>query len=137
MNLAARAGRWSAAHWKTATFGWLAFVGAAVVLGSMHGTVSQTNAEQTNGQAARAEQMLAAADVKNVASEDVLVRSRTLTARRRPSVARLTTSARSLRERRTSATSTSAPCRRTATSRWWASTSPAMRTRPTRESSRR
>src|SRR6266550_3262034 len=25
-NLAARVGRWSAAHWKTATFGWLALV---------------------------------------------------------------------------------------------------------------
>src|SRR5437870_12374245 len=25
-NLAARAGRWSAAHWKSAVFGWLAFV---------------------------------------------------------------------------------------------------------------
>ena len=80
MNLAARAGRWSAAHWKTATFGWLAFVAAAVVLGAMHGTVSQTDAEQTNGQAARAQQMLTAAHVKNVASENVLVRSRTLTA---------------------------------------------------------
>ena len=80
MNLAARAGRWSAAHWKTATFGWLAFVAAAVVLGSMHGTISQTDAEQTNGQAARAEQMLAAAHVKTVANENVLVRSSTLTA---------------------------------------------------------
>ncbi len=80
MNLAARAGRWSAAHWKTATFGWLAFVVAAVALGTMHGTIKQTDAEQTNGQAARAEQMLAAAHVKNVASEDMLVRSRTLTA---------------------------------------------------------
>src|SRR4029077_15536807 len=80
MNLAARAGRWSAAHWKTATFGWLAFVAAAVVLDSLHGTVKQTNAEQTNGQAARAEQMLTAAHVKNVASENVLVRSDTLTA---------------------------------------------------------
>ena len=80
MNLAARAGRWSAAHWKTATFGWLAFVAAAVVLGAMHGTIPQTDAEQTNGQAARAQQMLAAAHVKNVASENVLVRSRTLTA---------------------------------------------------------
>jgi RND superfamily putative drug exporter len=80
MNLAARAGRWSAAHWKTATFGWLAFVVAAVVLGSLHGTISQTDAEQTNGQAARAEQMLSAAHVKNVASENVLVRSRTVTA---------------------------------------------------------
>ncbi|MGH2976759.1 MAG: MMPL family transporter [Gaiellaceae bacterium] len=80
MNLAARAGRWSAAHWKTATFGWLAFVAAAVVLGSLHGTIPQTDAEQTNGQAARAEQMLKAAHVKNVASENVLVRSGTLTA---------------------------------------------------------
>jgi uncharacterized membrane protein YdfJ with MMPL/SSD domain len=80
MNLAARAGRWSAAHWKTATLGWLAFVAAAVVLGSLHGTISQTDAEQTNGQAARAEQMLAAAHVRNTASENVLVRSRTLTA---------------------------------------------------------
>ena len=25
-NVAAHMGRWSAAHWKTATFGWLAFV---------------------------------------------------------------------------------------------------------------
>jgi len=80
MNLAARAGRWSAAHWKTATFGWLAFVALAVVLGAMHGTISQTDAEQTNGEAARAEQMLSAAHVKNVASENVLVHSRTLTA---------------------------------------------------------
>ena len=80
MNLAARAGRWSAAHWKTATFGWLAFVGTAVVLGSLHGTVKQTSAEQTNGQAARAEQMLTAAHVKNIASENVLVRSPSITA---------------------------------------------------------
>jgi RND superfamily putative drug exporter len=80
MNLAAHAGRWSAAHWKTATFGWLAFVVAAVLLGSWHGTVSQTSAEQTSGQAARAEQMLAAAHVKSRASEYVLVRSQALTA---------------------------------------------------------
>ena len=80
MNLAARAGRWSAAHWKTATFGWLAFVAAAVVLGSMHGTTSLTDAEQTNGQAARAQQMLTAAHVKNIASENVIVHSSTLTA---------------------------------------------------------
>ena len=47
MNLAARAGRWSAAHWKTAALGRLAFVVAAVVLGTLHGTISQaTRAEQ-------------------------------------------------------------------------------------------
>jgi uncharacterized membrane protein YdfJ with MMPL/SSD domain len=81
MNLAGRAGRWSAAHWKTATLGWLAFAVAAVMLGSMHGTVKQTSAEQTNGQAARAERMLTAAHVKSHASEYVLVHSQTLTAR--------------------------------------------------------
>ena len=30
-------GRWSAAHWKTATFGWLAFVVVAFALGGMVG----------------------------------------------------------------------------------------------------
>jgi hypothetical protein len=28
-NVAARMGRWSASHWKTTVFGWLAFVVAA------------------------------------------------------------------------------------------------------------
>jgi uncharacterized membrane protein YdfJ with MMPL/SSD domain len=37
-NLAARMGRWSADHWKTATFGWLAFVVVAVFLGGAIGT---------------------------------------------------------------------------------------------------
>ena len=37
-NLAARAAGWSAAHWKTAAGGWLAFVVAAVALGSLAGT---------------------------------------------------------------------------------------------------
>ena len=32
-NVAARMGRWSANHWKTAVFGWLAFVVASVVIG--------------------------------------------------------------------------------------------------------
>ena len=37
-NFAARMGRWSAAHWKTATFGWLAFVVVAFGLGGLVGT---------------------------------------------------------------------------------------------------
>ena len=36
-NLAARAGRWSASHRKTAILGWLAFVIAAVVIGGAAG----------------------------------------------------------------------------------------------------
>jgi hypothetical protein len=39
MNIAARAARWSAANWKQATFGWLAFVVAAAVLGHVVGVV--------------------------------------------------------------------------------------------------
>ena len=35
-NIAARMGSWSAAHWKTATFGWLGFVVVAFALGG-HG----------------------------------------------------------------------------------------------------
>ena len=37
-NLAARVGRWSAAHWKTATFGWLALVLLAFAVGGQVGT---------------------------------------------------------------------------------------------------
>ena len=36
-NVAARMGRWSADHWKTATFGWLAFVIVAFGLGGLVG----------------------------------------------------------------------------------------------------
>ena len=32
-NIAARMGGWSASHWKTATFGWLAFVIASFAIG--------------------------------------------------------------------------------------------------------
>ncbi len=38
MNIAGRAGSWSAKHWKTATFGWLAFVAVALVIGQTVGT---------------------------------------------------------------------------------------------------
>ena len=37
-NIAARMGRWSASHWKTAVFGWLAFVVLAVFIGMQVGT---------------------------------------------------------------------------------------------------
>jgi RND superfamily putative drug exporter len=74
-NLAARAGRWSAAHWKTATFGWLLLVVGAVVLGSAAGTKTLGPAEQANGETARAEQILAGAGRKPAAGESVLVQS--------------------------------------------------------------
>ncbi len=72
-NLAARAGRWSAAHWKTATFGWLAFVVVAIALGHALGTVKLTDAEQATGESARASAALAAAGFRRTASESVLL----------------------------------------------------------------
>jgi len=77
-NLAGRAGRWSAAHWKTATFGWIAFAVVAVVLGSLVGTHKLTDAEYASGQAAKAESMLAAAGFNTPATESVLVQSKTM-----------------------------------------------------------
>ncbi|HEU5213954.1 MAG TPA: MMPL family transporter [Gaiellaceae bacterium] len=75
-NIAARAGRWSAAHWKTATLGWLVLVVAAVALGSLAGTKKLTDAEDANGQSARAERILAHAGFDNSAGEAVLIEAR-------------------------------------------------------------
>jgi RND superfamily putative drug exporter len=72
-NLAARMGRWSASHWKTATFGWLAFVLVAFGLGGMVGT---RNIENTNGpgESGRMDRILEAG-FKQPASENVLIQS--------------------------------------------------------------
>jgi uncharacterized membrane protein YdfJ with MMPL/SSD domain len=78
-NLAERAGRWSARHWKTATFGWLAFVAVAIVLGSMLGTRSLSDTEQATGETARAEAILDRAGFHDHASEAVLVQSKSQT----------------------------------------------------------
>ena len=74
-NLAARAGRWSAQHRKTAIFGWLAFVAIAFVLGGMVGTKTLAPEEQGNGSSRVADQARADAFPKE-ASESVLVQAR-------------------------------------------------------------
>ena len=84
-NLAARMGRWSAAHWKTATFGWLAFVLIAFGLGGMVGTRNIDNAAGP-GESGRMDRILEAG-FKQPASEHVLIQSRT--ARRRHARLRL------------------------------------------------
>jgi uncharacterized membrane protein YdfJ with MMPL/SSD domain len=58
-NLAARMGRWSASHRKTAVFGWLAFVLAAIAIGTAVGqrTIDQSN-NNTVGPSQRADQIL-------------------------------------------------------------------------------
>src|SRR5438128_3486340 len=57
-NIAARMGRWSASHWKTAVFGWLAFVIAAVMVGNFVGTKNIDTADANVGQAHKADQIL-------------------------------------------------------------------------------
>jgi len=79
LNLAARAGRWSANHWKTAVALWVAFVAVAVVLGMTVGTHTLSAAEQATGESARAEQLLGSAGFDTPAAESVIVRSETRT----------------------------------------------------------
>ncbi len=57
-NIAARMGRWSASHWKTAVFGWLAFVVAALMLGAVVGTKTLDEADANVGQAHKADKIL-------------------------------------------------------------------------------
>jgi uncharacterized membrane protein YdfJ with MMPL/SSD domain len=57
-NLAARMGRWSASHWKTAVFGWLAFVVAVIYIGMQIGTNTIDQQDANVGQAHRADQIL-------------------------------------------------------------------------------
>jgi uncharacterized membrane protein YdfJ with MMPL/SSD domain len=79
LNLAARAGRWSAAHWKTATFGWLAFVLLALAIGGVVGTRELGDNEGIPGESGRMEKVLDES-FQTPAAEIVLVQSDTLTA---------------------------------------------------------
>jgi RND superfamily putative drug exporter len=78
-NLAARMGRWSAGHWKTATFGWLALVVVAFGLGNMVGVKNPNPNTSGPGQSGRMDRILHA-DFKRPAGENVLIQSRTATA---------------------------------------------------------
>ena len=79
INIAARAGRWSAAHWKTAVSAWLAFCVVAIALGAVAGTKMLKQADTAAGGAKKAEQMLRDAGFQNQAGESVLVQSKTQT----------------------------------------------------------
>ena len=78
-NLAARAGNWSASHWKSATIGWFLFVVAASILGVAVGTRSQTQADSASGEAAVAERILQNAGFQQPATESVLVQNEAVT----------------------------------------------------------
>lgn len=78
-NLAERAGSWSARHWKTALFGWLIFVIAAIAAGSVAGTKSQADPGFT-GETAKAQKVIRQAGFVTAVQESVLVQSKTMQA---------------------------------------------------------
>ena len=83
-NLAARMGRWSANHWKTAVFGWLAFVVASVVIGGAVGTKYLEDNDLAVGEAAAATKIIDAGFPQSAdeQGEIVLIQSKTLKAER-------------------------------------------------------
>jgi len=67
-------GRWSATHWKKATFGWLAFVVVAFALGGLVGTKNVDNSAGP-GESGRMQKILDTG-FKQPAGESVLIESR-------------------------------------------------------------
>ena len=78
-NIAARMGRWSAAHWKIATFGWLAFVLVAFAVGGAVGMNTIDPNEPGPGESGRMDRILDAG-FNQPAGESVLVQSSSLRA---------------------------------------------------------
>jgi uncharacterized membrane protein YdfJ with MMPL/SSD domain len=76
-NLAARIGRWSAGHWKTATVGWLVFVVVAFGLGGAFGTKYIDPNTSGPGESGQADRILDAG-FQQPAGESVLVQSSSL-----------------------------------------------------------
>ena len=75
-SLAARAGRWSARHRKTAILGWLVFVLATTLIGGSVGQNMLADEDTGNGESRRADRAIAAADFEKTAAEQVLVQGR-------------------------------------------------------------
>jgi len=75
-NLAGRAGRWSAAHWKTAAFGWFVTTIAVFAIGSAIGLNARGDSQSGSGETARAEAILRRANFLSPATEQVLIQRR-------------------------------------------------------------
>ncbi len=80
IGIAGKAGRWSARHPWTAISLWIAFVAAAIVIGSAVGTKELTEAESASGESGVAARTLDKAGFKLQPSEQVIVQSKTLKA---------------------------------------------------------
>src|SRR3954447_1816541 len=75
-NVAARAGRWSAQHRKTAILGWILFVVFAAVVGGTIGQRELDDSASGNGESKRGDMIVAAAGFPKQAGEQVLVQGR-------------------------------------------------------------
>ncbi len=79
-NIAARMGRWSARHRKTAIFGWLAFVVAAFAIGAAVGMQTIDQNDSNVGEARRADHIIRDGGFSlDEQTEYVLVQSKTQT----------------------------------------------------------
>jgi RND superfamily putative drug exporter len=86
-NLAARVGRWSALHWKTAVVGWIVFVVAAFSLTMLVQTRDLTNAESSTGNSRVGEEIIAKGGFPERAGESVIIQHQGLRADDPPFVA--------------------------------------------------
>ncbi len=78
-NVAARAGRWSAQHRKTAIIGWILFVVLATVLGGKVGQNDIDEAAMGNGESKRGDMIVDAAGFPDQVGEQVLIQGRSAT----------------------------------------------------------
>jgi RND superfamily putative drug exporter len=75
-NLAARAGRWSAQHRRTAILGWIAFVILAAVLGGKVGQNDLDESASGDGESKRGDLIVAAAGFPEQSGEQVLIQGK-------------------------------------------------------------
>src|SRR5262245_3014259 len=72
-NLAARAARWSASHWKTAVLGWIVFVAAAFALTFFVPSRQLTDVQMSSGNSKVAEEIIAGAGLAQSDGESVII----------------------------------------------------------------
>ena len=84
-NLAARTGRWSAQHRKTAILGWILFVVLAAVVGGKVGQNDIDESASGNGESKRGDMIVEAAGFPDEAGEQVLVQGKGVDQGRRSS----------------------------------------------------
>src|SRR5213078_5131360 len=77
-NLAARMGRWSASHKKTAIFGWLAFIAVAFLLGNAVGTKQLDPNKAGTGESGHVDAVLID-EFKQGQGDQILIQSTTKT----------------------------------------------------------